>query len=630
MTRRYLIAHLPRFLVIVHDLAMVCLAWIGLRWLALEAGAPPADAIEREIFIAVVLQGIALWLVGLYRGVWRFASLPDLYNLVRGAMFGITAIVAVNLMMGWLPVIPRRVLVPYPLVLILLLGAPRLLYRLWKDKSMAAARQADATRILILGAGRAAETLLRDLRSDGRYKPVGLLDDTLGMRGAKVQGVPVLGGLDELSTIANETASKMLVIAMPSATAEQMQRVVSLCDETGLPFRTVRRMSDMLESPRGLELKEVAIEDLLGREPVNFDWEKVSQALGGKHLLITGAGGSIGSELVRQCARAGAARLVLMERHELALHDLLIEMRRDFPHVELQPMLADCGDPAACRLALRSGVEMVFHAAAFKHVPMLEDQLREAMRNNVLASITLMRACCEAKVPEFVLISTDKAIAPANVLGASKRFAELACQLEGARGGTRLTVVRFGNVLDSAGSVVPLFRRQIAAGGPVTVTDPDVTRFFMTIPEACQLILQTSLLESLRMAVYTLDMGQPIAIRELAEQMIRLAGKRPNRDIQITYTGLRPGEKMHELLFHPDESYLPTRHPRILQARPRPLDAVKMEKAVEKLARLIGQGSDDMALLMLLQEVVVDFEPGPALRAMIDPTANIIDQQSSA
>jgi FlaA1/EpsC-like NDP-sugar epimerase len=431
-----------------------------------------------------------------------------------------------------------------------------------------------------------------------------------------------------LNTIAIETASKMLVIAMPSATAEQMQRVVGLCDETGLPFRTVRRMSDMLESPHGFELKEVAIEDLLGRKPVNFDWEKVSMALGGKHVLITGAGGSIGSELVRQCARAGAARLVLMERHELALHDLLIEMRRDFPHVALQPMLADCGDPAACRLALR-GIEMVFHAAAFKHVPMLEHQLREAMRNNVLASVTLMRACCEAKVPEFVLISTDKAIAPANVLGASKRFAELACQLEGARGGTRLTVVRFGNVLDSAGSVVPLFRKQIAAGGPVTVTDPEVTRFFMTIPEACQLILQTSLLESLRMAVYTLDMGQPIAIRELAQQMIRLAGKRPERDIEIVYTGLRAGEKLHELLFHPDESYLPTRHPRILQARPRPLDAVKMEKAVERLARLLSQGSDDLALLMLLQEVVTDFEPGPGLQAMIEADT-LIDQQSSA
>jgi FlaA1/EpsC-like NDP-sugar epimerase len=227
------------------------------------------------------------------------------------------------------------------------------------------------------------------------------------------------------------------------------------------------------------------------------------------------------------------------------------------------------------------------------------------------------------------LISTDKAIAPANVLGASKRFAELACQLEGARGGTRLTVVRFGNVLDSAGSVVPLFRRQIAAGGPVTVTDPEVTRFFMTIPEACQLILQTSLLESLRMAVYTLDMGRPIAIRELAQQMIRLAGKRPDRDIQIVYTGLRPGEKLHELLFHPDESYLPTRHPRILQARPRPLDAVKMEKAVEKLARLLSQGSDDLALLMLLREVVTDFEPGPGWQAMIEPESDL-DQQSSA
>lgn len=629
MSRRFLFAYLPRLLVIVHDLLMVCLAWVGLRWLAIEAGAPPADAILREVVTAVVLQGVVLWLVGLYRGVWRFASLPDLANIARGALIGITAIIAFNLLMGWLPVIPRRVLVPYPLALILLLGAPRLLYRLWKDKSMAAANQADATRILILGAGRAAETLLRELRSDGRYTPVGMLDDTLGMRGAKVQGIPVLGGLAELSTIAKETSSKLLVIAMPSATAAQMQRVVSLCDETGLPFRTVRRMSDMLESVGGLELKEVAIEDLLGREPVNFDWQKVSSALGGKHVLITGAGGSIGSELVRQCARAGVARLVLVERHELALHDLMVEIRRDFPRIALRPMLADCGDPAACRLALRDGVEMVFHAAAFKHVPMLEDQLREAMRNNVQASITLMRACCEAKVPEFVLISTDKAIAPASILGASKRFAELACQLEGARGGTRLTVVRFGNVLDSAGSVVPLFRKQIAAGGPVTVTDPEVTRFFMTIPEACQLILQTSLLESLRMAVYTLDMGRPIAIRELAQQMIRLAGNHPERDIEIVYTGLRAGEKLHEMLFHPDETYLPTRHPRILQARPRPLDAVRMEKAVEKLARLLSQGSDDLALLMLLQEVVSDFVPGPDWQAMIE-SESVIHQQSSA
>jgi FlaA1/EpsC-like NDP-sugar epimerase len=260
----------------------------------------------------------------------------------------------------------------------------------------------------------------------------------------------------------------------------------------------------------------------------------------------------------------------------------------------------------------------VFHAAAFKHVPMLEGQLREALRNNVLASVTLMRACSNAKVPAFVLISTDKAIAPANVLGATKRFAELACQLEAARGSTRLTVIRFGNVLDSAGSVVPLFREQIAAGGPVTVTDPEVTRFFMTIPEACQLILQTSLLESSRLAVYALDMGRPIAIRELAQQMIRLAGKRPDRDIEIRYTGLRAGEKLHEMLFHPDERYQPTRHPRILQAQPRPLDVVRLQDAVERLRGMLNDGAGDTELLPLLREVVADFQPSAQWQARLD------------
>jgi FlaA1/EpsC-like NDP-sugar epimerase len=627
--KRHFFAYLPRFLVVVHDLCMVVLVWVGLRWLASSAGAPAAPSLIREVVLALVLQGAALQMVGLYRGVWRFASLPDLANIVRGVVIGLVAIVAVTLLANWLPAIPRRVLVPYPLALIFLLGAPRLLYRMWKDKSTSAARQSDARRILILGAGRAAENLLRDLRSDPRYHPVGLLDDTLGMAGAKLQGVPVLGTLDELRTIARETSVDLLVIAIPSASADQMQRVVSLCDETGLPFRTVPRLSDMLDGPRRLQFNEVAIEDLLGRDPVAFDWQKVSRALGGKRLLITGAGGSIGSELVRQCARAGAEQIVLFERHELSLHALLAELRRDFPEINVTPVLADCGDPTACRLALRHGVDIVFHAAAFKHVPMLEDQLREALRNNVLASVTLMRACSEAKVPGFVLISTDKAIAPANILGATKRFAELACQLEAARGSTRLTVIRFGNVLDSAGSVVPLFRQQIAAGGPVTVTDPEVTRFFMTIPEACQLILQTSFLESSRLAVYALDMGRPVAIRELAQQMIRLAGKRPDRDIEIRYTGLRPGEKLHEMLFHPDERYQPTRHPRILHAQPRPLDVVKIQGAVDRLRAMLNEGASDPELLPLLREVVAESQPSAEWHAAMEQAAADADLPAS-
>ena len=601
---------LPRLLIVLHDLAMVALVWLALRWLASVAGAPPAPSLGLELAIAVVVQGTVLRLVGLYQGLWRFASLPDLANLVRAALIGVVLIVSVLFLFGMLDLVPRRVLFPYPVVVVVMLGAPRLLYRLWKDHQHVA-RRADAQRVLVLGAGRTAETLLRDLRSDGRYQPVGLLDDQRALKGAKLQGVPVLGTIDDLPYIAQETAPKLIVIAMPSASAAEMQRVVALCDETGLPFRTVPRLSDMLAGrQQRLELSEVRIEDLLGRQPVEFDAQDGS--VSGRRVLVTGAGGSIGSELARQCAAAGVSRLVLLERSELLLDAITGELQRLHPQLDLRPVLGDCGDPVACHTALADGIEQVFHTAACKHVPMLERQLREALRNNVAATRTLARACRDAGVRQFVLISTDKAIAPVNVLGASKRFAELACQTELQGSAVRLAVVRFGNVLDSAGSVVPLFRQQIAAGGPVTVTHPEVTRYFMTIPEACQLILHSVGLGSEPWSVYALDMGRPVAIRELAEQMIRLSGKRPGIDIEVSYTGLRPGEKLHEILFHPDERYQRTRHPRILEARPRHADADALRALLARLDEMLQQAGQDAALMQLLRDAVPEYDPTQA------------------
>jgi len=601
---------LPRLLIVLHDLAMIAGVWIGLRWLASVAGAPAAPALLQELLIVLVTQGIVLRMVGLYQGLWRFASLPDLANLVRAALLGVLLIVSILFLVGMIDQVPRRVLFPYPVAMVVALGTPRLLYRLWKDHRQSAHR-VDAVRVLVLGAGRTAETLLRDLRSDGRYQPVGLLDDQVALKGAKVQGVPVLGTLDELPYIAQETAPKLLVIAMPSASAAEMQRVVSLCDEAGVPFRTVPRLSDMLSGKQQrLELSEVKIEDLLGRKPVEFDaaWSPVA----GKRVLVTGAGGSIGSELARQCAAAGAASVVLFERSELPLDEVWNELVRDFPDVRVQPMLADCGDPTACRIALAGGMDYVFHAAACKQVPMLEGQVREALRNNVLATVTLARACREVQVGNFVLISTDKAICPVNVLGASKRFAELACQVELSEGPVQLSVVRFGNVLDSAGSVVPLFRRQIAEGGPVTVTHPEVTRYFMTIPEACQLILHSVSLGDESSSVYALDMGRPVAIRELAEQMIRLSGKRPGIDIGVSYIGLRPGEKLHEILFHPQERYQRTRHPRILQAEPREVQADALRRQLDEVASLMRRPGSEPELFALLRSAVPEYTPDPA------------------
>ncbi len=601
---------IPRLLIVLHDLVMIGLVWVGLRWLASVAGAPPPPSLVTELVVVIGVQGIVLRLVGLYRGLWRFASLPDLGNLVRGALIGVLLIVAALFLIGMLDEVPRRVLFPYPVAIAVALGTPRLLYRMWKDYRQSAHRQ-DAVRVLVLGAGRTAETLLRDLRSDGRYQPVGLLDDQPALKGAKVQGVPVLGTLDELPYIAQETAPKLLVIAMPSANAAEMQRVVSLCDETGVPFRTVPRLSDMLSGkPQRLELSEVRIEDLLGRKPVEFD--AAFGSVTGRRVLVTGAGGSIGSELARQCAAAGAASVLLFERAELPLDQILGELKRDHPRVTVQAMLADCGDPTACRIALAGGIDFVFHAAACKQVPMLEAQVREALRNNVAATITLARACREANVSNFLLISTDKAICPVNVLGASKRFAEIACQAELADSPVRLAVVRFGNVLDSAGSVVPLFRRQISEGGPVTVTHPEVTRYFMTIPEACQLILHSVNLVNDRCAVYALDMGRPVAIRELAEQMIRLSGKRPGIDIEVSYIGLRPGEKLHEILFHPQERYQRTRHPRILQAELRAVKAEEIRQLLAELHALLQRADAEPELVALMRRAVPDYAPEDA------------------
>ena len=601
----------PRLSVVVHDLFMVWLTWAGLnhfRQAAIDQTVS-GPLLSPEMVLILIVQGLIFWQVGLYRGVWRFASIPDLVNIVKASLFGLLAILPLLFFVfDRAGQVPRTVMLAYPVVLSALLGMPRLLYRAWKDHGNERTDQA-ALRVLILGAGQAGEALVRDLRRVGAYQPVGFLDDAAKLRGSHVQGLPVLGRIEDVVQIAPETAARLLVIAMPSLDATAMRRVVAACERTGLPFRTVPRLNDLLEG-RSLpgELKEVAIEDLLGRKPVTPDWKAIRGWLGGRSVLVTGAGGSIGAELCRQCARHGARQITLIEIDELALLTTQNELRRDFPQIECLPVLGDCGDPAVVRHALSlSQPEAVFHAAAYKQVPVLESQLREAVRNNVLATATVAHEAQAAGVGTFVLISTDKAVDPVNVLGASKRLAEMVCQAMNGVEGTRFVTVRFGNVLDSAGSVVPLFRAQIRNGGPVTVTDPEVTRYFMTIPEACQLILQAVAIGS-RQAVYTLDMGEPVSIRLLAEQMITLAGKQPGRDIAIVYTGLRPGEKLHETLFHADERYRPTSHPKILQAEARGVSAERIGSSMSRLRDAVAN-YDLVTIDQALREAVPEFAP---------------------
>jgi FlaA1/EpsC-like NDP-sugar epimerase len=615
---------MPRALVAIHDLAMVWLCWQVLHRIryAMLPHEPEFPLWSNEIAVVLLAQGAVFWWMGLYRGLWRFASLPDLWNIVKACALGFLGVVLGLFFYNRFGSTPRAVLGFYPFALVGFLGLPRLIYRAWKDSQVQRSSES-ASRVLVLGAGRAGEALVRELRRTGIYHPVAFLDDASRLHGSKLLGIPVLGGLESAAAVARETAARMLVIAMPSLDAPAMQRVVAICESTGLPFRMVPRLVNVLEgqSMPG-DLKEVAIEDLLGRKSVTPDWKLIRGWLGGRTVMVTGAGGSIGSELCRQCARHGAQRIALVEIDELALITIQGDLRRAFPDLEVLPVLGNCGDPAVIAHALRvAEPDAVFHAAAYKQVPLLEGHLREAVGNNVLATETVARACRDAGVGTFVLISTDKAVDPVNVLGATKRLAEMACQaLDDARSGTRYVTVRFGNVLDSAGSVVPLFREQIRKGGPVTVTDPDVTRYFMTIPEACQLILQAAS-GAAHASIYTLDMGDPVPIRLLAEQMIRLAGKQPGRDIAIVYTGLRPGEKLHETLFHADERYQPTSHSKIMKALARDVSPEFLELALQRL-RAAHTRYDTAELSEVLKVAVPEF--APLSNDLDDVSANIV------
>ncbi|WHL17440.1 polysaccharide biosynthesis protein [Stenotrophomonas acidaminiphila] len=606
---RQLAGNFPRIAVMLHDLVMVWACWQLLhvaRYAMLE-GAPVIPLISFDLVIVMLLQAMAFHYVGLYRGLWRFASVTDLVNIFKACFIGMGAIVLV-FSYRRLNGIPMSVLAIYPFALAALLGGPRLLYRAWKDYQSIHS-DARARRVLVLGAGHAAEALVKDLRRSGDYEPVGLLDDSPHLKGAKLQGIPILGTISDVASVARETAAKLLVIAIPTLDAAGMQRIVALCESTGLPFRTVPRLSDVLEGNMlPGQLKEVAIEDLLGRKPIQPDWALIRGWLRGRTVMVTGAGGSIGSELCRQCARHGAGRIVLLEISEILMLNIQSELCRNFPHLEIECVLGDCGDPAVARRAL--GLyrpDTVFHAAAYKQVPLLEGQMREAIRNNTLATECMARACQEHGVDNFVFISTDKAVDPANALGATKRYAEMICQSLNEKKGTRFVTVRFGNVLGSVGSVVPLFREQIRKGGPVTVTHPEVSRYFMTIPEACLLILQAAASSS-RGAIYMLDMGEPVLIRVLAEQMIRLAGNQPGTDIAIVYTGLRAGEKLHESLFYSDENSRPTAHPKVLEAGVREFSTERVLGSLPRLREAVA-GYDVEAMQAILSAVIPEYSP---------------------
>jgi FlaA1/EpsC-like NDP-sugar epimerase len=568
----------PRAAVVAHDLVMVLLAWLAAGWVINRsgfAGVIHSLPLMTELLLVLAVQGLVLWSTGLYKGLWRFASFPDLWNVARASAFGTLLIITALTIFHGTEV--RQVLgavLVYPAILFLALGLPRMCYRFWKDSRLPAkGRASSQQRVLVLGAGRSGAMLEREMHHRGSSDVVGFLDDDERLRGAQVHGVPVLGTIDQLPRISRESGADLAIIAMPSATNQQMQRIVGICEKSNIEFRTLPTLNELgSKTTRIDDLKRVAIDDLLGREPVSLVWDSIRDGLAGKRVMITGGGGSIGSELCRQIARLNPIELILIDNSEYALYRIDLELRSEFQDLIFYSVLGDICDSATVEKVVGEyRPDMIFHAAAYKHLPILQTQIREAFRNNVLGTMRLAEAAERHKVGTFVLISTDKAVNPANIMGATKRVAEMYCQNMSARSHTRYITVRFGNVLNSNGSVVPLFKEQIAKGGPVTVTHPEISRYFMTISEASQLIMQAAVLGS-GGEIYVLDMGEPVKITYLAEQLIRLSGKVPGRDIQIVYTGLRPGEKLFEELFHELEPYEQTQHEKIFLAHPRQAD----------------------------------------------------------
>jgi FlaA1/EpsC-like NDP-sugar epimerase len=581
-----------RWAALAHDVIMIPVAWMLAYWIRFKIGEYPDHLLERALHLLpllVLIQGSTFIYFGLYRGIWRFASLPDLSRIVRAVVVSTALAAVVIFFLTRLEYVPRSVFIIDAIVLILLLGGTRLSYRLLKDHRLG---KEVAERVLVVGAGSAGEGLVRDLlrMRPAVYAPVAFVDDDPAKFGQEIHGIRVIADIDSISSVAGQWDADLIMLALPSANSDQMRRIVESCEMSGLPFRTLPKLQSLVSGKVSInEIREVQIEDLLGRAPVMLDRTEIVNRLTDKVVLVTGGGGSIGSELCRQLGTVGIRRLIVLDQSEYNLYSIEKELQQTLPKLQLSCELGDVCDLAGLEYLFKSyQPDVVFHAAAYKHVPMLENKVREAVRNNIIGSWNVASLAHSYNCSDFVMVSTDKAVNPGNIMGATKRVAEIICQTMDERSSTRFITTRFGNVLGSAGSVVPLFSKQIQKGGPLTVTDKDISRYFMTISEACRLILQTTVMGK-GGEIFVLDMGEPVKVLYLAEQMIRLSGKTPGDDIKIEFTGLRPGEKLHEELFHRDEDLTDTSHEKVMLALSRKTDWQTLVKTMDDFKQAVDE-----------------------------------------
>jgi FlaA1/EpsC-like NDP-sugar epimerase len=567
--------------------------------------------------LALVVTPVLFRRARIYSRYWRYASVGELFVLLgtvsaATVTIGLASILTPEIFFGS-HLVPRSIPFIFGMLAVALTATPRFFIRL---RAGVRTRQTDSRRkapVLIAGAGDAGAMIMRELQQNPRLgmDAIGFVDDDPGKRGMRILGVEVLGRREDIPRLARAYRFRQVIIAMPTAPGTAIREIVGLCEKAGVHAQIIPGMYELLDGTVSVnQLREVNIEDLLRREPVRTDTVAIEALARGKRILVTGGGGSIGSELCRQIAQFEPAQLILVGHGENSIFYIQGELRRRFPRVEISVIIADVRDRARLRKVYEEcRPEIVFHAAAHKHVPLMEANPCEAITNNVVGTRNLVELAADHGVAHFVLVSTDKAVNPTSVMGASKRCAELVVQHVAQETGRPYVAVRFGNVLGSRGSVVPFFKKQIAAGGPVTVTDPQMRRFFMTIPEAVQLVLQAAVLGK-GGEVFVLDMGEPVRIVDLARDLIELSGLKPDEDIQIKFTGMRPGEKLFEELFIPGETYGQTHHEKIFVVQGATDEEIQQSRE-RNLEWLIdaAQRNDDEAIRPLLKLVVPEYSP---------------------
>ncbi len=553
-------------LALSHDVCAAIFAWYLAFLLRFNFDIPPEHfgLMNQNIWLVLMVQTISFLAFGLYRSTWRFASLPDLKRILATIFLAGTILAIIFLSFDGSVRVPRSVLIINPILLTFFMGGSRFIYRLLKEYQLFGSYLVKGESVVVYGAGATAISLLKDLAQSQRWRVVALLDDNETMQGREILGVKVQGSILDLAKVANFYKAQHIIIASSTIDHQERRKVLEKANQSGLQVLTIPAIDDLISGRFSVsQIRRVDVEDLLGRDPVSIDTSGLNQLIVDKTVLVSGAGGSIGSELCRQIIKFNPKYIVCLDISEYALYKLEQEFSNSKLSAKFIYLVGDVRHASRLdKIFANYQPRLVFHAAAYKHVPLMEiGNVSEAFNNNVLGTYLLAKASKEAKVEKFVLISTDKAVNPTNVMGATKRLAEMICQGLQDSKGTQFVVVRFGNVLGSSGSVIPKFRQQINAGGPVTVTHPDITRYFMSIPEAAQLVMQASLLGKGR-EIFVLDMGQPVRILDLARDMIKLSGMSED-EIKIVFSGLRPGEKLYEELLAKEEQTLPTLHKKI-------------------------------------------------------------------